>query len=340
VKTLSVESYGVFVGRKGDRIIIKRKKEKLAEIPAGNIDLIKLSARGVSASMDVIHLALKHNIPIVISGKNGRPLGVILPFTYRGLVEVRKKQFIAQDSRIGVEIAKAMVYGKIANQAQLIYFLARTWKKLKSQDRAALLGAREAMLEWLNRIDKVGGNSCEEAREELMSIEARAAQHYWLAFTRIIPEELEFKGRVKRGACDVVNSMLNYGYAILATEVWLSLLKAGLDPWAGFLHANSQRRPGMVYDLMEPFRAPIVDKAVLHLVSLKASKLQSCIEDCRLTPECKVMVMEYVLERLKTQVRYGGRKITFSDLILLHARRIALRIAGRRPHYKPFIWRG
>ena len=340
MKTLSVESYGVFVGRKGDRIIVKRKKEKLAEIPAGNIDLIKLSARGVSASMDVIQLALKHNIPVVISGKSGKPLGVVLPFTYRGLVEVRKRQFLAQDSRIGVEIAKAMVYGKIANQSQLIYLVARTWKKLNSQDRAALLGAREAMLEWLNRIERINGDSCEEVREELMSIEARAAQHYWLAFGRVIPGELEFEGRVKRGACDVVNSMLNYGYAILATEVWLSLLKAGLDPWAGFLHANSQRRPGMVYDLMEPFRAPIVDKVILHLVSLKSSKLRDCVEDCRLIPQCKVMVMESVLERLKTQVRHGGRRMTFSDLILLHARRIALRIAGRRPRYKPFIWRG
>ena len=340
MKVLAIESFGAFLGRKGDRIVIKKKKEKLAEIPAGNIDLIKLSVRGVSASMDAIYLALKYNIPIVLTNKNGKPLGVVLPFTYRGLVNVRKRQFEAQDSPIGVKIAKALVYAKIANQAQLIYVLARTWKKLSSDSKAALMGARNSMLDYLKKLDKIRGESCEEVREQLMSIEARAAQHYWHAFSRLTPKELEFHERVKKGACDVVNVMLNYGYAILATDVWLSILKAGLDPWAGFLHANSQRRPGMVYDLMEPFRAPIVDKTILHLVSLKKGNLQSYLQDCRLTPEGRSLVAEAVIERLRNQIRNGGRRLTFSDIILLHARRIALRLANKRPYYKPFLWKG
>ena len=58
----------------------------------------------------------------------------------------------------------------------------------------------------------------------------------------------------------IVNAMLNYSYAILASEVLKSLHMSGLDPYAGFLHADLYGCNSLVFDVMEEFRQQIVDK--------------------------------------------------------------------------------
>ncbi len=210
---------------------------------------------------------------------------------------------------------------------------ARTWKRLGDL-RDEVMGAASTIRGFSEEASRVSFDACERARGVLMSIEARAAQVYWDAFSLLLPRELGFPGRVKRGAEDVVNCMLNYGYSILSTEVWLSILRAGLDPWAGFLHADSQRRPALVYDLMEPFRAPVVDRAVLSLVAKKGSKLAGLLGDGMLTGEGKRAVVEAVVERLNLQVRVTGRRLTVSGLILLVARRLVARLVGSAPKFR------
>ena len=60
--------------------------------------------------------------------------------------------------------------------------------------------------------------------------------------------------------------MLNYGYAVLESEVRIAVVRAGLDPEIGYLHSNRRGRLSLVYDLMEPMR-PVVDRAVLTFVN-------------------------------------------------------------------------
>ena len=57
--------------------------------------------------------------------------------------------------------------------------------------------------------------------------------------------------------------MLNYGYAILISQVRTELVSAGFDPSIGFAHRRSWNPIPLVYDLMEPLR-PVVDRKVLE----------------------------------------------------------------------------
>ncbi len=51
----------------------------------------------------------------------------------------------------------------------------------------------------------------------------------------------------------------------------MSLVKAvsyaGLDPYAGYLHADRPGKPSLVLDLMEEFRQQVVDRTVITLLS-------------------------------------------------------------------------
>ena len=58
-----------------------------------------------------------------------------------------------------------------------------------------------------------------------------------------------------------MNSLLNYGYTVLAGEITKFVNGLGLDAYFGFYHKNHTSFQALVYDLIEPFR-PLVEYAV------------------------------------------------------------------------------
>jgi CRISPR/Cas system-associated endonuclease Cas1 len=63
-----------------------------------------------------------------------------------------------------------------------------------------------------------------------------------------------------------VNVLLNFGYWRLHAHIWSLADRIGLMPWAGLLHVGRRAGTGLISDLMEPFRAPAVDRVVLGLL--------------------------------------------------------------------------
>jgi len=66
-------------------------------------------------------------------------------------------------------------------------------------------------------------------------------------------------------ASDEINALLNYGYALLETQVRKTINSIGLDPKMGFLHELKDSRDSLVYNLMEPFRW-LVNLSVVQLL--------------------------------------------------------------------------
>ncbi|MDW8045650.1 MAG: CRISPR-associated endonuclease Cas1, partial [Nitrososphaerota archaeon] len=134
------------------------------------------------------------------------------------------------------------------------------------------------------------------------------------------------------------NIMLNFCYGLLASEIWLAVEAAGLDPFAGFLHADSPRRPALVMDILEEFRQPIVDRVVLRLSSsIRDSK--SIIDGRRLKGEFRFQVVRAFSERLSETLTFRGRLLPLSSHIFLQPKRVADFILGREPSYAPFTLR-
>jgi len=96
------------------------------------------------------------------------------------------------------------------------------------------------------------------------------------------------KGRRNRFSHHPVQSMLNYGYAVLESQVRIETARIGLDPATGFLHQTQPDRPALILDLIEPLR-PAVDKAVLGFVGAQtfapADFTIGLDGTCRLHPE-------------------------------------------------------
>jgi CRISPR-associated protein Cas1 len=77
-----------------------------------------------------------------------------------------------------------------------------------------------------------------------------------------------FDGRVRRGAGDLTNSLLNYGYGILYSRLSTVLVRAGLNIYIGFLHKPQPGKAGLLYDFVEEFRAAVVDRTVFGMLNL------------------------------------------------------------------------
>src|SRR5699024_9114835 len=87
--------------------------------------------------------------------------------------------------------------------------------------------------------------------EDARNNEGHAAKLY---FNTLFGEEF----RRQRGAADIVNASLNYGYIVLRACVARAIVAYGLHPAFGIGHRNQFNAFNLADDCMEVFR-PIVD---------------------------------------------------------------------------------
>ena len=175
----------------------------------------------------------------------------------------------------------------------------------------------------------------EKYTAELMAIESQAAIAYW-SYIRVLTADdgIDFIRREHQGATDLLNSLLNYGYAILYARVWKNILAAKLNPSIGVLHAKQDGKPTLVFDVVELFRAQMVDRVVISLIQKKVSLK---MHDGLLNESSKRVLIRYILERLNRYEKYRGEEITFSQIILRQAQEIALFISGDNLIFKPYV---
>jgi CRISPR-associated protein Cas1 len=250
-------------------------------------------------------------------------------------VLTRREQMAAYGDGRGLELAKAVVRGKLGNQAALLKYFG---KYLKGADPVAfeqLEAAVRAIAKGRRELEQVSGERVDEARSALLAIEGSAGRHYWGGVKTLLAGHASFETREHRGAPDLVNSALNYGYGILYTHVWGALMNAGLEPFAGFLHVDRPGKPSLVLDLIEEFRQPVVDRAVIALFT-KGIRLET--REGLLTDDSRRTVGGAVLERLEGETIFRGRRHRMKSVIQIQARNVATFLRGGEA-YRPFSFK-
>jgi len=252
-----------------------------------------------------------------------------------GGLAVRQLAAVAA-GRPALVLARRFVAGKVRNQASLIKSLHKYRKHTDpafAEAFVAYVAAVRALLRELRGLPLSGELATERGR--LMSVEGRAAAGYWKMIARALPGHAGFAGRVHRGADDLVNALLNYAYAVLQARVPVAVCQAGLLPQGSVLHAYQPGKPTLVFDLMEEFRAPVADRAV---VALLARGRPVAIRDGLLTSETRTLLVRALERRLATLVPYAGRRVALAEVVLGQARAVAKHLLGERP-YRPFAAR-
>jgi len=336
-----LDDFGIFLGRKRNRFIVRREGET-KEIVADDVDSIICCSSGVAMSASALDLALQNNIQVVFARYSGWPYAVLMPASMTGSVRARREQFIAYNDERGFILAKKFIAGKLINQANLLKLMAKNRRQTDPALAERLYSAGKAIDEANEKIDKEHGLNIDEKRQQLMNWEAEGARFYWDALRQVLPTELNFKGRETRGARDPFNAMLNFGYqTILFPEVWKAVSHAGLDFYAGYLHADRPGKPSLVLDLMEEFRQQVVDRTLIGLITknvIRPDKILAVevVEEGRvLSKEVIKTLLASFQERLDTDVMFDGQRGPIKSFVYHQARRV-VRFLLREADYVPF----
>lgn len=277
MKHLTISAYGSFLGVEADRLLIREGDQK-RHFPLNRLSTINIAKRGVSMSSDLIEALSSRGIKVFFLNFRGVPHSAIIGQPQHGVVAVRQAQqkFCQSDQRL--HLAIQMVVGKIKNQRAVLNYFG------KYHHQGCLDMASREMLLNIEKAKKA------KNVETLLGFEGASASAYFQALREAKLFSSTFNGREGRGSQEINNSMLNLGYAVLSSYILNAIVNAGLEPYLGVLHSQRPGKMALVLDLMEEYRAWVVDRAVVKLrgqsegcASLGAKLKKALIEEVQTT---------------------------------------------------------
>ncbi|MGD9158088.1 MAG: CRISPR-associated endonuclease Cas1 [Desulfobacteraceae bacterium] len=265
----------------------------------------------------------------------GRPYAKLTSPMLSATIKARREQLRALDNEKGLQFSRIVVSGKLKNQRKLLLYFGKYIKKTDNERYTRLEELAKSLGQFEKKAVAVSASNINDARNELLGIEGISGRLYWEGIQEIIKGKVEFFGRINRGATDKVNSMLNYGYGILYSQVWGAVVSAGLEPFAGFLHVDRPGKPSLVLDLVEEFRQPVVDRTVVSHVNLgEAINMEGGLLDA----DTRKSISRKILERLESRETYSGKKYQIRSIIQIQARCLASFLRGEK-EYNPFSFK-
>jgi group II intron reverse transcriptase/maturase/CRISPR-associated endonuclease Cas1 len=331
---LVVNTPGCFIGKDSQRVIVRKERRNIGEILITHLDSITVAGRGVALSADVVSLCADNNIPLIFLGPRGEANALLsAPYSVSAAIGTLQLQALNY-APTGLNIARLIVTGKIKNQMNLLKYLNK-YRKNVDGDFARTVEENLTRIESiLQEAPRIATDDYEKGRGQLFSIEGRAASCYWQSIQTMLKNRTDFPGRERRHAKDIVNSLLNYGYAVLSARVHLAITKSGLFPNISFLHCSAHDKPTLVFDMMEEFRPQVVDRTVWTLLGRRENLAVG--SDGLLTDETRKTLIAGLQERLASLVRFRGKELKLSEIIQLQAKSLVRHLEGKE-QYRPFL---
>jgi len=326
---LLLNGHGIHMNVDGAKLHIKDGRFSSIEEPKEYVfspqridfDNIVIYGRSGNLSLESIRWLVKHGVQITILNWDGKLLTTILP---PESVQVKTKfaQYQAFGNKeLRLEIAKKFIEAKFERTQVVLDYLKQRYPAVEDD-----------IFKHVMNLDKA------KSIKDVMGVEGAVAAYYWQQTQKVIPDNFEFTsrcvGRTKRpiGACDPVNCMLNYGYALLEAECLRAINTVGLDAHVGFLHEMQTGKNSLAYDIQELFRF-LIDLAIVQLIETESIDKRDFIRTesytLRLRPTGARKVTQSVNSWLNKTVDYQGKEMAWNYLIVLKTRELAYYLIGK-----------
>lgn len=328
--TLYVTETGARLEKEYKRILIVSKDDEvLLNVPLAHVnDVVLVGSVGVTTP--AMQSLLEAGVSFSIISRAGRLLGRLVPPS-EGNIFLRHQQYKrSEEAGFCLQIAKAIVLGKLRNQRVLARRMARSQT-----------GTFDVEVERLNRA--IFNVEQEHSLDALRGQEGIGAKAYFAVFRASLPSEWHFEKRTRRPPKDPANALLSFGYSLLTQNMMTALEIVGLDPYDGFFHADVYGRPALALDLVEEFRSLIVDSVVLTLTKKRilttAGLEPGPAGGYYLKPPAMKKFLAQYQTRLQTQVFHPTiqRTISYQKCFEVQARQLRYVIEGKVERYQPFL---
>lgn len=278
--------------------LILDKGEEIS-FPLEDIDTILIENHSVKLSAYMLQKFAEMGIAVYVCDEKHMPNAVVLPM----LRHSRHYRILKAQMNLGKPLQKRLwqqiVVQKIENQAECLRL------------------SEKAGSEYLYAMAK------EVQSGDRTHVEAKAAAYYFSCL---------FGKGFSRGTDCIINSALNYGYAILRGMIARELICYGFEPAIGLFHKSELNSFNLADDMIEPFR-PLID--LFAASRFEAEDTQSLTPeqkreiyklvnyDMLISNECHMIsnCVEKAVASLSTSIQEGNNRLKLPILLKLQEHR-------------------
>ena len=344
LRPLYLNTQGLYVGRKSELLEIKENGKVVQQVRLREINQVNLFGN-IQVTTQVLQTLCEKDIPLVMHSRRGYFQGMLQGTGLKNVL-LRREQFrLADDSARSLDLARALISGKIRNQRVLLM-----------RNHVDPPGRALAELKKLaKRAEQV------ESSASLLGIEGTAARIYFEHFAGMLkPGEaptdplnalgepprfaFDFRGRNRRPPRDPVNALLSLTYSLLSKDLTVTAAAVGFDPYLGFYHLPRPGRPALALDLMEPFRPLVADSVVITAINNRMVYPEHFLAAGRgvtLTDSGRKALFQAYEQRMDQLVTHPlfDYRVGYRRLLEIQTRLLARVVSGELERYPVFVTR-
>lgn len=324
--TLYVIEQGARLEKEYQRLLVTRHDQVLQAVPLARLTDVVLIGR-VGATTPALLALLDAGIPLAFVTRTGKLRGRLVPPQARNLPLRHLQYDRARDEDCCLAVARAIVGGKLRNMLTLTHRMGR------------LRASRESV-----RVDRfkraIAGAEQATSLAALRGWEGMGSRTYFAVLRGGLPPAWATPRRSRRPPADPANALLSLGYTLLSQNLITACEVVGLDPYDGFYHADKYGRPALALDLMEEFRAVLVDSVVRRVINkgMLAPDDFSGPGGTLLSGRGLRRFLRAYTARVGATVYHpaAGRRLAYQQIFEVQARILARVIRGELDVYIPF----
>ena len=210
---------------------------------------------------DALRLAVESGIPVALVNAAGQAeahlVGVNDRWADRHMAQARA----CLDPAQALEIARALILAQVESRKELLYDIHHKQEVDAAKAAAGELHGQIRTLRVARDVDQV------------LAVESNAARIYWPVFGAGLLHGFTLPVRARRTAENPVAVLLDLAANLLLREMEAAVLRAGLHPGFGVLHVAQRRGMALVWDMAEPFRAPLAEATVREALNTQAIRI-------------------------------------------------------------------
>lgn len=251
---LYVTEQGSTIGISDNRFQVKYKDGLIKSVPIETLEIIEIFGN-VQITTQCLEMCLRKGINIIFYSTKGSYYGRLISTSHVNVQRQRLQADIGKNEIFKLAFSKRIIDAKIRNQIVIM----RRYARNKEVNIERSIDEMQYMLQKIK-------NKCSTI-EQLMGYEGAAAKIYFKVIGKLINPEFAFDGRNRRPPLDPFNSMLSLGYSIMLNEIYGKIEGKGLNPYFGIMHRDKEKHPTLASDLMEEWRAVLIDSTVLSMLN-------------------------------------------------------------------------
>ncbi len=249
---LYVDENGAVINKEENRIIVSYPDGLKHSFPIETIESITIMG-AVQLTTQCMETCLTKGIPVAFFSKGGKYFGQLHSTGHINAGRQRKQSELYGEP-FAINFARSIIYAKIKNQ-QIVFK-----RYIRTEDAVT----NDCYLQMANCRKKL--ESCRDLKS-LLGYEGQSAKAYFKGLSHVIDPEFTFTGRSRRPPRDEFNSLISLGYTILMNQICAAIEAKGLNPFFGFMHQDHENHPTLASDLLEEWRAVLVDSTVMSLIN-------------------------------------------------------------------------